>query len=143
MLEDEFRSDTQGRRYADMLAKSGFDLVLAFFDDPDRQRRMIESELHHDRPAFAGVIREFEQHTGINAFFRSLSVKESVRSRQAIGLIVRIVMVRLGWRPSGKRGSLTGLSERFSRSERYVMTAASRSPEDLYFDSLSDIDVRF
>ena len=34
------------------------DAVLAFFDDEARQRRMVEAEVHHDRPPLAGVVRK-------------------------------------------------------------------------------------
>jgi len=37
-----------------------FDEVLEFFNNEDRQRRMEESEMHHDRPPLAGVVRELE-----------------------------------------------------------------------------------
>ncbi len=119
MLGEEFRKDKQGRRFADVLAMPGFDLVLRFFDDPGRQRRMIESERHHDRPALAGVVRELERNERVIKLFEGLSPKESVRFRQAVGVIVRLVMQKHGWEQYGKRGSLTGLSKRFTRSERY------------------------
>jgi hypothetical protein len=125
MLGDEFRADPQGRRYADVLAMPSFALVLAFFDDRGRQRRMIESEEHHDRPALAGVVREFEKDGRLRTFFDGLSLKEGIRVRQAVGVVVRLVMNKHGWTQTGKRGSLTGLSKWFSRSERY---------EDLIFE---------
>jgi hypothetical protein len=120
MLGKEFRQDDQGRRYADVLAMAGFDHVLSFFDDRGRQRRMLESEQHHDRPALAGVVRELELDVKIKKFYDGLSPKEAVRFRQAVGVIVRIVMVKAGWNQTGLRGSLKGLSKWFSRSERYV-----------------------
>ena len=61
-LAERFVRDRQGRRYADLLTDDRTPLraALTFLDDPDRQRRMEESELHHDRPALAGVVRELE-----------------------------------------------------------------------------------
>jgi hypothetical protein len=119
MLGEDFQADPQGRRYADVLAMPSFALVLAFFDDRGRQRRMIESEEHHDRPALAGVIKEFEKSGVMKELFDWLSPKESVRVRQAVGVVVRLVMNKHGWIQTGKRGSLTGLSKWFTRSERY------------------------
>jgi hypothetical protein len=58
----EFLQDRQGRTFADVLkdGEQPFDDVLAFFNDEDRQRRMEESELHHDRAPLSGVVRELE-----------------------------------------------------------------------------------
>lgn len=124
MTADEFRADNQGRRYADVLAMSGFELVLTFFGDSDRHRRMIESERHHDRPPLAGVVRELERDERIKLFYASLSPKQAIRFRQATGVIVRMVMLKCEWTPLLKiRGSLVGLSKWFSRSERYMPVA--------------------
>ena len=120
MLANDFREDKQGKRFADVLKMPGFDLVLAFFDDRDRQRRMIESEKHHRRPALAGVVLEFEQDEKIKKLYEGLSPKEAVRFRQVVGVIVRLVMAKHGWNPTRIRGSLQGLSKWFSRSERYI-----------------------
>lgn len=120
MLADDFRADPQGRRYADVLKLPGFEFVLAFFDAKDRQRRMLESEQHHRRPPLAGVIREFERDTEIKKLYGGLRAKQAVRFRQAVGVVVRVVMVKNGWNQTGLRGSLAGLSEWFQRTERYV-----------------------
>lgn len=120
MLGDDFRADKQGRRYADVLKIPGFDHVLAFFDDLERQRRMMESERHHDRPALAGVVRELERDEKIKKLYEGLSPKEAVRFRQAVGVIVRIVMAKHRWNPTRIRGSLKGLSRWFKRPERYI-----------------------
>lgn len=121
MLDKEFREDNQGRRYADVLKMPGFAHVLTFFDDRGRQRRMIESEQHHDRPALAGVVRELERDEKIKKLYEGLSKKEAVRFRQAVGVIVRIVMEKAHWNRTGQRGALKGLSKWFSRSERYIL----------------------
>ena len=57
-----FLDDRQGRTFADVVndPEQPFEQVLAFFNDADRQRRMEESEIHHNRPPLAGVVREFE-----------------------------------------------------------------------------------
>ena len=52
----DFLDDRQGKTFADVVndPEQPFDVVLDFFSDADRQRRMEESELHHDRPPLAG-----------------------------------------------------------------------------------------
>ena len=105
---DEFLKDRQGRTFADVLAdpEQPFDDVLAFFDDAERQRRMEDAEIHHDRAALAGVVRELETQPAIDRFLASQDPRRTKRLRQAIGVVVRIVMERRGWRKTGKKGSL-------------------------------------
>lgn len=59
-----------GRTFADIVnsADGPFDDVLACFSDKGRQRRMEESELHHDRLPLAGVIREFDSCEKVHRF---------------------------------------------------------------------------
>lgn len=141
-LTQEFTTDRQGRTFADVLkdTRIPFVEVLQFFDNPDRQRRMVESELHHDRPALAGVIKEFEQQPDVRQFFENEDGHSTVRFHQAVGVIVRIVMEGHGWKTTGRKGSLGsrkavapgttvggayqnegGLSKWFTRAERYEL----------------------
>ena len=103
-----FLEDRQGRTFSDVLddPEQPFDEVLAFFSDLDRQRRMEESETHHDRPALAGVIRELEAQPAIDRFLGSEHPRRTKRLRQAVGVAVRIIMEQRGWRKTGKKGSL-------------------------------------
>ena len=136
---EDFNNDAQGKRFADIVRDPRIDFgeVCSFFDDRDRVRRMIESEEHHDRPALAGVIREFESRPDIRQFFEKYGREGTGRFRQAVGVIVRIVMERRGWRTTGRKGSVGtpatsaagkrrlagrnkgGLSIWFNRAERY------------------------
>jgi hypothetical protein len=133
---ETFLADKQGSKFADVLrdAKRTFQEVLRFFDDEDRQRRMEESELHHDRAPLAGVVRELEAQPKINRYLASFHPRRSQRLRQAIGVVVRMIMEGRGWRKTGKKGSLGirgaaepkmarhnkgGLAFWFIRAERY------------------------
>ena len=137
-LANQFSKDKQGRRYADVLKLDLFQSILTFFDDPDRQRRMVESELHHDRPALAGVVRELEDREDLNEFLATNPGHITTRFRQAIGVVVRTIMENKGWQKTGRKGSLGvrtktkdafpmkgattntgGLSVWFTRAERY------------------------
>jgi hypothetical protein len=108
LTRKRFQEDRQGRTFSDVLDDPGqpFDEVLAFFSDPARQRRMEESEIHHDRPALAGVVREFEAQPSINAFLSSAHPGRAKRLRQAVGVVVRIIMEQRGWKKAGRKGSL-------------------------------------
>jgi hypothetical protein len=108
VVRQDFLQDRQGRTFADVLTgpEQTFVIVLDFFNDESRQRRMEESELHHDRPALAGVVRELESQPVIDRFLSSKHPRRTKRLRQAVGVVVRMIMERRGWRKTGKKGSL-------------------------------------
>ena len=123
---DEWMESEHGRIRA---GHGGLELL-----DADRQRRMEESELHHDRAPLAGVVRELESQRDINRFLAEAHVQRNARFRQAIGVLVRMIMERRGWRKTGRKGSLGvrasgaartpahntgGLAFWFIRAERY------------------------
>ena len=135
---EEFLKDKQGRTFSDVVNNPDqpFNEVLAFFADEGRQRRMEESEIHHDRAPLAGVVRELEAQPAINQYFAEVHARDTQRLRQAIGVLVRIIMERRGWKKTGRKGSLGvraealpqmpahntgGLSLWFVRAERYCL----------------------
>lgn len=103
-----FMNDRQGRTFADVLddPEQPFDEVLAFFNDAQRQRRMEDAEIHHDRAALSGVVRELEARPAVDRFLASMDPRRAKRLRQAIGVLVRLIMEQRGWRKTGKKGSL-------------------------------------
>jgi len=103
-----FLEDRHGRTFVDVLndPEQPFDRVLEFFNDADRQRRMEESELHHNRPPLAGVVRELESQSDVDRFLASEHPRRTKRLRQAVGVVVRMIMERRGWQKTGKKGSL-------------------------------------
>ena len=119
ITRDEFLKDRQGRTFADVVNDAGqpFGTVLEFFSSADRQRRMEESEIHHDRAPMAGVVREFEALPEIHKFLGTLQAQRNQRLRQAIGVLVRMIMERRGWKKTGKKGSL---GVRSSKSTRHA-----------------------
>ena len=140
VTREDFLKDRQGKTFSDVALDSEqpFGMVLEFFSDPDRQRRMEESELHHDRSPLAGVVRELESQIDVTDFLAGIHVRRSARLRQAIGVLVRIIMERRGWRKTGRKGSLGvraagpagtpahnsgGLAFWFIRAERYERVA--------------------
>jgi hypothetical protein len=135
---EDFLKDRQGRTFADVLNNPSqpFDEVLAFFSDAGRQQRMEDAEIHHDRAPLAGVVRELEALPVVNAYLCGVHARETQRFRQAIGVLVRIIMERRGWKKTGRKGSLGvraepspklpahntgGLSLWFVRAERYQL----------------------
>lgn len=139
VTREEFLKDKQGRTFPDVLneMREPFEEVLVFFNDENRQRRMEEAEIHHDRAPLAGVVRELESRPEINQYLSGVHAKRSQRLRQAIGVLVRIIMERRGWKKTGKKGSLGvrddaaesspphnkgGLAFWFIRAERYQLS---------------------
>ncbi len=104
----EFLKDRQGRTFSDVLddPEQPFEDVLAFFDDAQRQRRMEEAEIHHDRAALSGVVRELEAQPAIDRFLGSKHPRRTKRLRQAVGVVVRMIMEQRGWKKTGRKGSL-------------------------------------
>lgn len=136
VTQSEFLQDPQAKAFADVVndPEQPFNCVIEFFDDADRQRRMEESELHHDRSPLAGVVRELESQPAIDQFLTGAHTKRNTRFRQAIGVLVRMIMERRGWQKTGRKGSLGvraagaaqtpahnsgGLAFWFVRAERY------------------------
>ncbi len=135
---DKFLEDPQGRTFSDVVKDKDqtFEAVLEFFNNEDRQRRMEESEIHHDRPPLAGVVRELESNLAVDQFLTEVHIQRSKRLRQAIGVVVRMIMESRGWQKTGRKGSLGvragsnpsqpshntgGLAFWFIRAERYVL----------------------
>jgi hypothetical protein len=108
ITRQDFLGDRQGRTFADVLddPEQPLDAVLEFLNDEGRQRRMEESEIHHDRPPLAGVVRELEAQPALDEFLSTQHPHRTKRLRQAVGVAVRMVMERLGWEKTGKKGSL-------------------------------------
>jgi hypothetical protein len=143
ITRQQFLEHRQGRTFADVLndPEQPFEQALAFFNDPHRQRRMEESEIHHSRPPLAGVVRELESVDQIDRFLGTQHPQRTKRLRQAVGVLVRMIMERRGWKKTGKKGSLGvraararhsakpgsyhntgGLAFWFLRAERYELT---------------------
>ena len=103
VTRNAFLEDRQGIKFVDVVndPEQPFDSVLAFFNDADRQRRMEESELHHDRAPLAGVVRELESQPDVDRFLTGVHARRSTRLRQAIGVVVRMIMEHRGWQKTG------------------------------------------
>jgi len=135
LTREEFLQHQLGRTFADVANEVRlFEEVLVFFGDPERQRRMEDAEIHHDRPPLAGVVRELESLPRVDRFLSGVHPRRSKRLRQAIGVVVRIIMEGRGWKKAGRKGSLGvrapastqqpshntgGLAFWFIRAERY------------------------
>ena len=131
----DFLSDNQGKRFKDVAEDQRicFEDIIKFFNRPDILKRLEDSELHHKRPALAGVIVEMERIKTVNNFFTTNDAHTTVRFRQAVGVLVKLHMLQNGWTTTNVKGSLgtrnpklqyenndKSLSRWFSKAERYI-----------------------
>ena len=122
---------------ADVLNDSEQPLALALevFDDASRQNRLEASELHHDRAPLAGVVRELEAQPAIDALFSGRPEARVVRFRQAIGVLVRMIMEGRGGGGPAERARC-GYAKREPASLRHAITpvvwhSGSSGPSDM------------
>lgn len=133
-LED-FISDNQGKRFKDVVddTRLDFKILIDFFNRKDISIRLEDSETNHKRPALAGVIVELENIKTIDSFFNTNDAHTTIRFRQAVGVLVKLHMLQLGWTTTNIKGSLGtrnpnekytntegSLSKWFTKAERYI-----------------------
>jgi hypothetical protein len=131
----DFLSDQQDKRFKDVIEdkRLNFQDVINFFNREDIRKRMEESEANHKRPALAGVIIELENLEVIEKFFTNNDAHSTVRFRQAVGVLVKLHMIELGWKTTGVKGALGtrdpnikyentkgSLSRWFVKTEHYI-----------------------
>ena len=120
-LFDRFQNDAMGKRFKDVVNDGRFSFkdVVEFFEDDTRQDRMIMAQTHFKTPALGGVVVELEGHPAFS-FLREGSKSDTIRLRQAIGVLTKVVMESRGWKKTGKKGSLCSLAQHFTSSEIYT-----------------------
>ena len=99
ITRQDFLQDRQGRAFADLVndPEQPFDMVLDFFNCEDRQRRMVESEVRYSKAPLAAVVQELESQPSIQDFLSCQAPHRTKRLGQAITVVVRMIMARLGW----------------------------------------------
>lgn len=149
VTSSDFLGDSHGRRYADVANADPqlFAEVISFFDDEHRHQRLIDAEVHHDRPALSGVVAELEHQPWFEAHMMSTDAHKTQRLRQAIGVLVRLIMENYGFGTTGRKGLLgrrekvapgtttpgayhntSGISLWFGSAERYALEPKPYEP---------------
>jgi hypothetical protein len=107
ITRDDFLRDREGSTFADVAndPEQPFDAVIDFFNDEDQQRRMEGSKIHHERARLVEVVWELEAQPVIERFLSSRHSLRSNRLREAVGVVVRMVVERLRREKTGKKGS--------------------------------------
>ncbi len=80
--------------------------TLELFNGTDRQRRMEESELRHDREPLAGAVRKLVAQLAVDQFPGAVHVRRNTCLWQAVGMVARMIVERRGWWKTGCKGSL-------------------------------------
>jgi hypothetical protein len=108
MIRHASLQDRQRRTFANVLTDLGrpFGAVIDFFICGGRQRRMRESEVHHDRAPLAGVVQEPESQSPIDHSLSSNHPHSAKRLRRAAGVAYHMSLEHHGWKKTGKRSSL-------------------------------------
>lgn len=138
----DFKADSHASKYLSAFPPGLLEHILELVYEVDshggfpRVQRMKDAELHFDLPAFAGLIKDLESDPLVSAFFAARTVKDSQHFRQAMGVLVKLIMENEGWATTGTKGHLgrrtssykpggpynssRSLSKFFTQSERYI-----------------------
>lgn len=117
---EDFNNDPQGNRCKDVMNCQDYDFpaMLGFMNDEARQQRMFVAQEHFDAPALGGIVKELEA-SPVFGYLHTADKHKTVRLRQAIGVAVKVLMQKMGWKKTGTKGSLAHLSKCFRLSEIY------------------------
>ena len=104
----DFLSDSQGRRFADVAADPHVQWTkwIAWLNDRGRQDRLEMAEVHFDMPALAGILKELEAEPFVRDYFGRRSATTTLRTKQALGVLVKLHMEARGWSTTGTKGPL-------------------------------------
>jgi hypothetical protein len=89
--------------------------LIALLNEPANEQRLLDAETH-GMPALAGIAPQVEGEPLIETILRSGT--DGMRFRQTVGVAVKLKMARLGWRTTGRKGTVRG-ARYFTKAERY------------------------
>ncbi len=132
----DFLDDPHASKYRGELARrpEAFGRLFAILNDPANEQRLIDAEMHK-LPALCGVVRFIESDPAIKAVL--VEDRPGPRFRQTVGVALKLKMAKLGWRSTGKKGTVKG-AKYFMKAEHYV--AAPSTPDDPASRALAALD---
>ena len=115
---EDFLADAHAIKYRDELARhpEAFARIFALLNDPANEQRLIDAEMH-GLPAMCGVVRFIETDPVIEPILAG--GRAGHRFRQTVGVALKLKMAKLGWRTTGRKGTVKG-AEHFSKAEHYA-----------------------
>ena len=119
--QDDFLDDPHASKYRDELDRrpEAFIRLFMVLNDPANEQRLIDAEMHQ-LPALCGVVRFIEADPAIKAVLAE--GRAGHRFRQTVGVALKLKMAKLGWRTTGRKGSVKG-ARHFTKAEHYVADA--------------------
>lgn len=124
---DDFLDDPHAAKYRGELARhpEAFVRLFAQLNDPANEQRLIDAEMHK-LPALCGVVRFIEADPAIEAVLAG--GRSGYRFRQTVGVAVKLKMAKLGWRTTGRKGSVKG-AKYFTKAEHYAADPSTRDDQ--------------
>jgi hypothetical protein len=104
----DFLGDSQGRRFAEVANDPHVQWAkwVAWLNDGARQERLEMAEVHFDMPTLAGILRELEAEPFVREYFGRRTAQTTLRTKQALGVLVKLHMEVRGWSTTGTKGPL-------------------------------------
>jgi len=114
----DFSADPHAAKYQGELDAhpDAFRQLFALLNLPANEQRLIDAEMHA-LPALAGVVRFIEADPSIERILASGA--SGFRFRQTVGVAVKLKMAKLGWRTTGRKGTVKG-ARHFTKAEHYA-----------------------
>lgn len=136
VIAQDFSQDPHAAKYRGELDAhpDAFERLFALLNDPANEQRLIDAEMH-DLPALAGVVRFIEADPTIERILAG--GPSGFRFRQTVGVTIKLKMARLGWRTTGRKGTVKG-AKHFTKAEHYVADPTSDS--DYAATALASLD---
>jgi len=115
----DFSADPHAARYRGELEAhpDAFLRLFTLLNSPANEQRLVDAEMHN-LPALAGVVRFIETDPSIAPVLAAGA--PGFRFRQTVGVAVKLKMAKLGWRTTGRKGTVRG-SRHFTKAEHYAV----------------------
>ena len=132
----DFYADPHAAKYQRELQKhpDAYRKLFELLNSPANEQRLVDAEMHN-LPALAGVVRFIEADPTIERIL--VSGPLGFRFRQSVGVAVKLKMAKLGWRSTGRKGTVKGASH-FTKAERFAPGPAAG--DDYAAGALAAID---
>jgi hypothetical protein len=124
-MTQDFGRDPHAAKYRGELDAhpDAFERLFALLNDPANEQRLIDAEMHN-LPALSGVVRFIETEPAIERVLAGGS--SGFRFRQTVGVAIKLKMAKLGWRTTGRKGTVKG-AKHFTKAEHYMADPGSES----------------
>lgn len=120
---DDFDHDSHAAKY-----RGEFDAhpqamrrLIELLNEPANEQRLLDAEAH-GLPALAGIVRQVEGEAAIEPVLKAGT--KGYRFRQTVGVAIMLKMSRLGWRTTGKKGTVKN-ARYFTKAEHYESERSS------------------